>query len=783
MNPKGLASLSAGVVLLLAAPSSALGDGIVTGNARFERIKGRPETGHAQLYESNLFLCPDSGFTLGPSRRLGAPPGEAPRGDGYYSASLPAGTWSLLVNQPLFFIRPKVVPGVVVRDGQTTTQHIDLPIDYSTYFTDTWTPTWEDRWYQTFVATGTSITGVTFRLAGTSADTIEVSIRADNGDADVRNWPRAAPDARATDSVAALADNWVRWPSGVAPTVPGRRYAVRLTGVSGGDLKFAVFNRAKDAQSYASGNAVHKDGRDESYDLNITVFSDNDGTAVLYAKTSVGLGELRDDFYAGRWGQTFRATQGSSLAAVDVWAAGADGNWDLDFTFRVFRDGPGGAQVGPTKTTKAAFQSFGAGLHGVSFNPGEVPLEAGSTYYVEFTSSPGFNPYVNTTSADPYADGTAYQDRSARSADLSMTIVVYTATEPGGTVAGRVTDSSTGGGVPAATVTIADLGRSVQTGADGRYELVSVPGGTYRVDAARAGYAPLSRAGVVVVPEATTTVDLSLEPLPCAASFQSPSFEAGLAGWSRYGDARDRTVDTSGGGWFAGIVALDGSRFHGNEINGCCLEGGLYQPLCAVPGHRYRVTAWSNIYWLNGGADDPDDATSRLGVDPGGAADPQTASVVWSARDRQPVEGTEEWRQLELEVTATGPLMTVFLDFEQRADSGNQWRINCFDLVEIEDLDSEPPELFRRGDCDAGGEVDLGDTVFLLFALFAPEGPPIPCEDACDFNDDGATGVADGLFGLLFLYAGERGPRAPFPACGGDPSGDRLACGAFPPCP
>jgi hypothetical protein len=45
---------------------------------------------------------------------------------------------------------------------------------------------------------------------------------------------------------------------------------------------------------------------------------------------------------------------------------------------------PTGKQIGPTKTTRAAFQAAGFGLHGVSFNPGEVPLVAGRVYAVAF---------------------------------------------------------------------------------------------------------------------------------------------------------------------------------------------------------------------------------------------------------------------------------------------------------------------------------------------------------------------------------------------------------------
>ena len=757
-----LAGLVAGWVL--AAPGAVLADGTVTGRARFERIQGRPAMGHVELYESNLFLSPDGGGPLGPSFRLGAPPGQAPRGDGFYALSVPAGTWSALVSQPLFFTAPKVVPGVTVVDGRTTVAHIELPIDYSTYFTDSWTP-WGEVWIQTFAATGRSISGVSWRLAGTDAGDIEASVHRSDGTADPSGWPLVSSRAVKRDSVAVLADNWVRWLTGDVPATPGETYAVKLTGLGGG---FAVFKRDKDASSYAQGRAHDREGRPQGFDLNVTVFSENDGAAVLYRKTTEGIGELRDGFFGGLWGQSFRATAGTSLAAVDVWAAGADRRWDLDFTFRVREDGPQGLQVGPAKTTKAAFQAFGAGLHGVSYAPGEVPLEPGRTYLVEFTNPEGFNPYVMTDPADAYAAGDAWQSGTRRAGvDLSMTVIVYKG--GGGTVSGRITDAASGRALDGVAVTLVELGRSARSGADGRYELRDVPAGAYTLEAARSGFETARRPGVDVAEGEAVEVDLALRAEACAESFDNPGFEGGLAGWTRYGDARSDTVDTSGGGWFGDITAIEGARFHGNAINGCCLSGGLHQRVCATPGRRYRVSAWSNIYWISG---TQSVAVSRLGVDLQGGSDPTSGAIVWSALHRQPREAIAGWTELELEVEATGPVMTVFLDFRQSAASGNMWRINCFDGVDVTELGGA---VFRRGDCDGSAGEDITDAIFLLDHLF--RGGRMPgCIDACDLNDDGGADLSDAVYLLRYLFTGGAAPPAPGTACGEDPTADALEC-------
>jgi hypothetical protein len=770
LKPSILALLLIGVI-----SRAAFADGTVTGHARFEKIKGHPEAGHVELYESNLFLSPAEGSGTGPSFRLGAPPDQTPTYDGFYRLAVPAGSYSILVNQPLFFIRPKVVPDVLVQDGKTVTRHVELPIDFSTWSTDTWTPIWSDVWYQTFTATGTSITGVSWKLAGTNATRVRASIRAEGADPNPATWPLASAAASKEDSVNAQADNWVRWRSGQVPTTPGARYAVKLEGVQGGDRKFAPYDRAKDTKSYAGGQAFDAAGAAQPYDLHVTVFSDNDGTAILLSKTTEGLGDLRDGYYDQKWAQTFKAVQGTSLASVDVWAAGADNNWNLDFTWRVLKGGPAGTQVGPMKTTKAAYQAFGAGLHGVSFNPGEVPLDAGGIYTIEFTNPIGFNPYVLDSGADAYPDGAGYQNgvlKDGGSVDVSMTIVVYQG--GGGTVKGKVSDAGTGRGIEGAKVSVDVLGRTATTGAAGDYEMREVPAGTYTIRASIAGYSQGARTGVAVREGEAAVVDFALERQACTYVFTNGGFETGLAGWTRYGKAK---TSNPGTGWFGDIGPADGARFWGNEVNGAGLgASGAWQRLCAEPGHRIRASASSNIYWIAGSASQ---ARSRIGLDPSGGT---TAGpgVVWSPWDIQPLSATEGWRTIEVEAPASGPVVTVFLDFDQQDAAspppGNQWRISCFDGVTVEDLDRNAS--FDRGDCTDDRSLDISDAVFLLAYLFQGGDSP-RCISACDVNDDGSADLSDAVRVIAHLFLGDPPLPAPQGACGPDPTPDALACAEF----
>ncbi len=737
------------------------GDGTVHGFGRYPQLVDQPSQGYQQLYEWNLFLSPLSGTTIGPSRRLGAPPGEPARHDGYYTISASAGIYSIYVNQPLFYARPKVIPKATIKSGGTTLQHISPAVDFCCNTTDTWALPWQSTWCQTFTARGTSITGVSFRLAGTSAEKIKVTIAAEKSGTSVPQWAPVSQNASRTIKVGSLGDNWVKWLSGTVPTQPGNTYAVILEGASGGDLKFSPFNRDKDGFSYEEGRAYNATGEAQNYDLNVTVFSDSDGTVISYCKRTLGLGELRDGFYGGRWGQTFTA-KGNSLAAVDVWAAGADHHWDLDFTFTVRKGNPTGEKIGPTKTTKAAYQAFGAGLHAVSYNPGEVTLEPGEVYYVEFTNSEGFNPYVMDDSADAYSSGKAWQDGTPAAngtADLSMTILEYA--EEGGAIEGDV-KSDNGTAVPQAKIWLDPGPYAATTDSEGRFNISGITADTYSVHCEADGFSSAVLSGVTVTAEETAQVSIALEPLACETPFENGSFENGTSAWTWYGGAKEQVID---GSWFADITAFDGAHFQGNEVNGLPLDpGGMYQSFCTVPGHKYRAEVYSSVYWIGG---DARCARNRIGLDPSGGTSAQAGRVNWSSWQTESQEATTAWEKISVEAEANSTLMTVFLDFLQTHVSGSQWHINCFDAATIEDLTPSSP-FFRRGDCNNDSACNLSDPICILGYLFA--GHQVTCLDALDTQDDGKIDLSDAVFLLAYLFAGGNAPASPGLTCGPDPT-------------
>ena len=90
--------------------------------------------------------------------------------------------------------------------------------------------------------------------------------------------------------------------------------------------------------------------------------------------------------------------------------------------------------------------------------------------------------------------------------------------------------------------------------------------------------------------------------------------------------------------------------------------------------------------------------------------------------------------------------------------------------------------LFRRGDANASGAVDISDSVAILGRLFLGA-EELACDDAADANDDGRQDISDPILilGALFLGTGEI--AAPGPAtCGSDETPDLLGCASYGTC-
>ncbi len=94
-------------------------------------------------------------------------------------------------------------------------------------------------------------------------------------------------------------------------------------------------------------------------------------------------------------------------------------------------------------------------------------------------------------------------------AGVSATLALAAATD--GRVSGTVADAGTGAPLPFANITILETRLGAASADDGTYFVLSVPAGTYTVQASVPGYKTLEIQNVLVTPGFTTTVNFNLE--------------------------------------------------------------------------------------------------------------------------------------------------------------------------------------------------------------------------------------------------------------------------------
>lgn len=400
--------------------------GAFEGNCWIEQVKGRPGA-YVALYEWNIYALIDGGTTAGHFDRVGdVPQSSFNLPNPQIPWGLPAGNYSLLLDQPLFWGRPKVVTNKTMPANGVNAFNVELATDYSCAFgnnsgiwgTDPWD--WDSTWYQTFKATGTSISGISYKLAGTTANDVLISVVQNNGGS-VTTWPQVG--ASRSRPASGNNDTWVRFRSGEIPTTPGQTYAIKLQGVGGGG-GLGIYRRMDGGNGYADGQAFSGSGSPRNYDLYVIVLSDNDGTVIPYCSRLSDGGSITH--WANTWSQQILA-KGNGLAGAVIYFAAE--TWNITLDFSVHTGSPFGPQVGPTKTGHGASQASGSGFAGASWNPGEVALTPGQVYYMRVSG--GLNPYRFTNGENAYAPGDAYAESSQQpGTDLLMQVVEYANASP-----------------------------------------------------------------------------------------------------------------------------------------------------------------------------------------------------------------------------------------------------------------------------------------------------------------------------------------------------------------
>jgi hypothetical protein len=138
-----------------------------------------------------------------------------------------------------------------------------------------------------------------------------------------------------------------------------------------------------------------------------------------------------------------------------------------------------------------------------------------------------------------------------------------------------------------------------------------------------------------------------------------------------------------------------------------------------------------------------------------------------------------------------------FADSSQVLGNSDSWDVSLGDLDGDGDLDasvanySQPDrvfmnlslceDIFRRGDANGDGAMDIADGIIILGYLFGTS--TIDCFDAADANDDGNLNIADAIATLSALFSGGPNPPSPGPNnCDLDPTDDLLGCGNYDGC-
>jgi hypothetical protein len=125
--------------------------------------------------------------------------------------------------------------------------------------------------------------------------------------------------------------------------------------------------------------------------------------------------------------------------------------------------------------------------------------------------------------------------------------------------------------------------------------------------------------------------------------------------------------------------------------------------------------------------------------------------------------------------------VTVTVDDDRRCDDEGA-STECSTQVVVVDENGGP--IFRRGDADDNGQVQLTDAIAILGFLFQGTAPP-PCFDSADADNNGQVQLTDAIAVLGFLFQGTAPPPAPGPTdCGEDPDdpADAIDCQAYASC-
>ena len=418
----------------------------------------------AGLYEMEITQCKSGESTNAVWARVNV-------ANGYYELKdLAPGRYSLALGD-LFYYRPRLFSFVPVREGEVTPGDFQV---HTAYFVrvqarDDGPACREIR--QTFVSTG-DVVKVTVWIRGEAA--LYCSVH------DAHTHRQIGP---ARDKELLAGDTFI-WRHGQVPTVKGQLYYVKLW--SKDDKEFSLYVSDKvGGRAYPLGQAYYDGTPTPDVDIRCVIECDDDGLVTMCQRQRTdGRGHGSTHF-----GQTFKAI-GPYINVVTVFTTAIEGRYAAT-RISIHEGGPEGRQIGPAKTCHLwNYRPMGQ-VYSVTWQPGEVAVTPGKTYYLKATSaSPGV--YAFTSKHDEYPDGRCYFDGSPGNPneDLCFTVLgeaeLYSSL---GSIKGLVTDEN-GKPIAGATVRLIPWAYAADTDHTGKYAVSKVTAGKYAVECSAPGYAP-----------------------------------------------------------------------------------------------------------------------------------------------------------------------------------------------------------------------------------------------------------------------------------------------------
>jgi hypothetical protein len=236
-----------------------------------------------------------------------------------------------------------------------------------------------------------------------------------------------------------------------------------------------------------------------------------------------------------------------------------------------------------------------------------------------------------------------------------------------GTIAGVVTDATSGEPLVGANVVVVETRQGAVTDTTGAYRIHNVRAGTYSLEATMIGFRGATSAEVLVLPDRRTTADIVLAASPIEmegvdVTWQAPLVEKDVTGTAFRVDARtlaDLPVDD-----VQDVIGLQPSTTVEGNIRGGKVREAIYLvdglPVQDViqggPGAELPLSAISQMTILTGGFDaEYGDALSAvINVISRSGGDDHDLSVRLAKDDL--FGGEEVSRRSEVELTAGGPL-------------------------------------------------------------------------------------------------------------------------------